>query len=58
MQSIKKTISKKDFKKTKLKPCKSLKLMDWVMRLELPYKRQTQKNYKEKFSTIKNKIKQ
>jgi uncharacterized protein (DUF302 family) len=32
--------------------------MDWVMRLELPYKRQTQKNYKEKFSTIKNKIKQ
>jgi hypothetical protein len=39
----------KDLKKTKLKPGLSLKLVYWVMRLELPCKRQTQKNHKAKF---------
>jgi len=38
-----------------LKQGKSLKLMDWVRRLGLPYKKQTWKNYKAKFSIIKNK---
>jgi hypothetical protein len=52
----KQTNSKKDFKKnTKLEPSKSLKLMNRVMRMGLPYKRQARKNYKAKLSIIKNK---
>ena len=49
----KKLIFKKDLKKNKFKVGQSSKLVDQIMKLRLPYKMQTRKNYKAKFSIIK-----